>query len=124
VRERHRPGARPTGCRADQCGGSHKAGADHAGARTGKEAIRDRDEDQQRAPTLGREPLGEAVSNRHGDRNIPAREGNNVPEPRRRKVCRKTFVDPLAQPDHDCRGKPASGCWEHAFNGVAESRSE
>jgi hypothetical protein len=47
-----------------------------------------------------------------------------VPESRRRKVCRKTFVDPLAQSDHGCRGKPAGGCWEHALNGVTEGCSE
>jgi hypothetical protein len=86
--------------------------------------VRDCHNDEQRSTPFSREPLGEAISHRHGDRDIPAREGNNVPETCRRKVCRETFVDALAQADHDCRGKSASRCREHALNGVTESRSK
>jgi hypothetical protein len=124
VRKCNRAGARPTRCRADEGGGSHEACANHAGTRTGEEAVRDCHNDEQRLTPFGRKPFGEAISNCHGDGDIPPREGNDVPKPRRREVCRETFVDAFTQADHDCRGKPAGGRGEHALNGITKGRPE
>jgi hypothetical protein len=115
VSERNCASATPTTRRCNQRGCTHDACTDHACARACKEAVEKRNEDEGPATTAGRQTSERAVSNRHGDGDIPSGECNHMPKTSGGEGVGKSLIHSFPQPHDDGSGEPTSRCRDDAL---------
>ncbi len=109
----------PAALAGEEHDGGHHGGADHGRGGAGGNDVRDDRHEHAERDDAPRSPAQDGPDEAADDRDVPARDRDDVADAGRREVGGERAVDAFPQPDEDARGQPCLGLGQRPSQGVA-----